>query len=536
VVLSFQLFGVGDHPDPIRNQRIIGKDELPVGATLSFQDDKLVCRKESQDAVALELQYDAGVLGMLNLRTCLLPPRDKPYLLTLELARHRIMLFLNKLESWALSGLSADTEVMKLFERAREAFTRSLVGHGPGPGNGEFTREQSEAAHESLMLSIEASEQLAVLNAERMLLRKFDPPKDKQGNVIADKLELDPVLAGCTVDTAQFAPPLQKIVAKHFDFVSCPLRWSDLEAKEGAYTFGQTDRWIEWAVRNAKMPVVAGPLLDFSRGTVPEWLYVWEHDYSTLREIAYEHMRRVITRYRRTVTRWTVCSGVNINDRFKLKIQEMLDLTRLAVLLVRKLHPTAEVVVEIDQPWGEHVSRNSKSLHPMLFADMLNEAGLGIDAYGLRIQMGEPREGRATRDLMMLSDLIDQFAVFGKPLHITALGAPSEALQPNEDIANRASVGRWHEEEWNGQTQADWLTGALTIALAKPHVKSVCWQSLYDQHIDIAEMPSGGLISAEGRAKPSLKRVGELLAAFHQDKLPRKLIEGAAMYKAASSA
>ncbi len=536
MVLSFQLFGVGDNPDPIRNHRIIGKDELPVGVTLSFQDNKLVCRKDSQDAVALELQYDAGALGMLNLRTCLLPPRDKPYLLTLELARHRIMLFLNKLESWALSGLSDDTEVMRLFERARDEFTRALVGTGPGPSNGEFTRAQNDAAHESLALCIEASEQLAVLNAERMLMRKFDPPKDKQGNIIADKLELDPVLVGCSVDTAQFAPPLQKIVAKHFDFVSCPLRWSELEAREGAYTFAQTDRWIEWAVRSAKMPVVAGPLLDFSRGTVPEWLYVWEHDYSTLREIAYEHMRRVITRYRRTVTRWTVCSGLNTNDRFKLKIQEMLDLTRLSVLLVRKLHPTAEVVVEIDQPWGEHVSRNSKSLHPMLFADMLNEAGLGIDAFGLRIQMGEPREGRATRDLMMLSDLIDQFTVFGKPLHISALGSPSEALEVNDTIQIPTSVGRWHQDQWSGQTQADWLTGALSIALAKPHVKSVCWQALYDEHVDIAEMPSGGLISAEGRAKPSLKRMGELLAAFHQEKLPRKLIEGASMIQAAPSA
>ena len=140
------------------------------------------------------------------------------------------------------------------------------------------------------------------------------------------------------------------------------------------------------------MPVVGGPLLDFSRGTTPEWLSVWEHDYSTLREIAYEHMRRVITRYRRTVSRWTVCSGININDHFRLKIQEMLDLTRLSVLLVRKLHPTAEVVIEIDQPWGEHVSRNNKSLHPMLFTDMLTEAGLAIDGIGLRLQMGEPRE------------------------------------------------------------------------------------------------------------------------------------------------
>jgi len=356
--------------------------------------------------------------------------------------------------------------------------------------------------------------------------------------ILADKLELDPVLVGCTVETIQFAPPLQKILAKHFDIVSLPIRWSELEAREGSYTFGPTDRWIEWAVRTAKMPVVAGPLLDFSRGTVPDWLYVWEHDYSTLREIAYEHMRRVITRYRRTVTRWTVCSGLNINDGFKLKVPEMLDLARLAVLLVRKLHPTAEIVIELDQPWGEHVSTNPKSLHPMLFADMVNEAGLAIDAFGLRIQMGEPKQGRSSRDLMMVSDLIDQYAVFGKPIHVTALGAPSESQAPADTDPDAheegTSVGRWHGEAWNAQTQADWLTGALTIALAKPIVKSVCWQALYDK-ADGNEMPAGGLITAEGRAKPALKRIGELVTAFHQDKLPRKMIEGASLVKATTS-
>ena len=45
-------------------------------------------------------------------------------------------------------------------------------------------------------------------------------------------------------------------------------------------------------------------------------------------------------------------------------------------------------------------------------------------------------------------------------------------------------------------------------------------------------MHAGGLITAQGRAKPSLKRTGELLSAFHQEKLPRKLIEGATYLKA----
>ena len=132
---------------------------------------------------------------------------------------------------------------------------------------------------------------------------------------------------------------------------------------------------------------------------------------------------------------------------------------------------------------------------------------------------------------MAIADVIDQFGVFGKPIHITALGSPSEEIETGE---TGTSTGRWHEDSWNPQTQADWLTGAMTVALAKPIVKSVCWQALYDVE-EGGEMPGGGLITVQGRAKPSLKRAGELLGAFHQDKLPRKLIEGSTNTKASAS-
>lgn len=52
------------------------------------------------------------------------------------------------------------------------------------------------------------------------------------------------------------------------------------------------------------MPIVAGPVIDLRRGNVPEWLYMREHDYETLRELVYEHVKNLVTRYRHAL--WNV--------------------------------------------------------------------------------------------------------------------------------------------------------------------------------------------------------------------------------------
>ncbi len=96
-----------------------------------------------------------------------------------------------------------------------------------------------------------------------------------------------------------FTPQLQKAVEKCCDFVTMPLRAGGDGADRGALTsLSKTDRWIEWAIRTAKLPIVGGPIVDFRRGSVPEWLYIWEHDYETLRELVGCTSRTSWTRYR----------------------------------------------------------------------------------------------------------------------------------------------------------------------------------------------------------------------------------------------
>jgi hypothetical protein len=476
---------------------------------VEWADGRIVCRKASTDEAALALQVDAGAPGVLTLQTCLLPDRDRPYLLDLELARHRIMLFLNKLEEWGLSALPTDHPIMEKFEEARALFTSALTA--PGEADRGYSVAQADFARRALARAIEASEMLALLGSEKQLVSRLQGEDPTKPVAVAR--------FGVVVQNEQFSDPLKKILSAGFDFIVSPLRWGEIEKEEGRFSFVASDRWIEWAVRSGSVAVVGGPVLDFSPKAVPAWMRVWENDYQSVREFAYEHAKRVVTRYRRTISRWNVISGVNLNLGFSFTPDQMIELTRLAVLLVRKLHPAAKVVVEIAQPFGEHASGKPQSVAPLLYTELLLESGIAIDALGLRVQFGDSGPGHSARDLMQLSDMLDTYAQFEKPIDVTAIGAPSGLETPD------CESGRWREP-WSPDHQTRWMTDALSVALGKPYVRSVAWHALFDS--PGADMPLGALVGAEGRAKPALRRMAEIRAAVRKRMLPSTFIEAAA--------
>ncbi|TVQ64770.1 MAG: hypothetical protein EA379_00820 [Phycisphaerales bacterium] len=515
---------------PLRHAHLIGPDDIPVPAEIDFEKGEIRCQKSSSGAAALCLLFDSGANGDLMLQTCLLPERERPYLLSLELARHRIMLFLNKLEEWLHCELSPEDEAMTLFERARGAFTTALTADRTPEGT--YSPEQVRLARESLRLAIDASERLALLVAEHTLARRLGAPANANGLANA------PI--GCVVRPAQGGEALQRIVRESFDFLVAPMRWTDLEPSEGEYAFTQTDKWIEWAARTAKMPVMGGPLIDLRPGCTPDWLGIWDNDYETLREVVYGHLKQVVGRYRKAVNRWVVGSGLHLNTSFSLTLEHLMDLTRICVMVVRKMQPNAKIYLEIDQPFGEHYAAHPSSAPPLLYAEMVSQHGLSIDAFALRVQMGGGMAGRATRDMMQLSAMLDAYSQFDKPLIVSAMGAPStpppaatddadaDAEDPGPDRSTR-DPGYWRGP-WSPESQAEWLMHALTIALGKPYVQSVAWSDLYDSPpgADCDDMPGAGLISGEGRAKPAMHRMAQIRRAMRDRTPPTRIIRASA--------
>lgn len=481
----------------LRNAYMIGADSIAVRGDVSTDGSSILCQKKELGAAALALQRPVGDCGELTLQTTILPDREEPYLLNVELARHRLMLLYSKLEEWGMFDLPDSHPAMQRLEVARKLFLAAL-GHCPAR-----PAEAERLAQDALVTAIDASEELALAHAQWLLLKR------------KNNGSLPRTLFGCGVPLDRTHDRIRGAISANFDFTCIPTCWKDLAPAEGEYRWEALDQWVNWSVAN-RLPIMAGPVLSLNPHTLPDWIFIWENDYEQLRDVLYEHVEEVVGRYRNSVAAWNIASGLHVNSSLSFAFEQLLDLTRMATSVVRKLAPQARVLVEITHPFGEYFARNQRSIPPAMYIDLLLQGGVSFDAFSVKLLMGQAVLGQWTRDLMQLSNLLDGYADLEKPVHVT-LGAPSEPVEdymilhpetPNQPLD--ANSGSWRRP-WSTTVQAHWLEAMMQIALSKPFVESVAWRELMDH--EAMELPMSGLIDAEFQPKLGLVRY----AAFRRN-------------------
>ena len=234
---------------PLVNAHLVGPGDVPTRGTVKFEHGHVVCRPRATGAAALCLQWDAGRMGRIMLQTCLLPDRSRPYDLVLELARHRIKMFIAKSEEWQMFDLDPEHRAVRQWEDARGLFSQAL--------NVEDPIEARRISSDALVRAVEATERLALAHAEILLHWRF-------GSRPASSRTL-----GVRVHPRRDTEALREIVKRDFDLLVLPLAWNELEIEEGRYNWDPLDRWVTWASRE-KIPIVLGPLLNFSKLALPK--------------------------------------------------------------------------------------------------------------------------------------------------------------------------------------------------------------------------------------------------------------------------
>ncbi len=521
-MLRFQVFCDGRPADewPLTNAYLVSADNIGLYAQISFFEGEIICEKRGAGSAALALQVDMGDLGELTLQTCLLPEREKPYHLMLELARHRLMTILAKQEDWLLFDLESDHPAVLRCEVARQYFTRALKQM-------DDPIEVDRLARDSLMAGIDASEEFALTHAEMLLKRRRELGETLSGAF------------GCGIGPQQQPSKIGASLLANFDFMSLPLRWREIEPNEQQFNWQATDNWGQWAFRN-RLPIYAGPIISFDDAVVPDWLHVIGDDYETLRDLFYDFTEQVVTRYRNVVSMWNVVSGIHVNEYFELSMDNLIDLTRMAVILVKKIQPGSKTLIEITQPFGEYYSANQRSIPPITYADMVLQAGIPIDAIGVKLLMGQPRDGQYTRDLMQISTLLDRLSNIGKPIHITQVGVPSQRISEleipqshanertmelagigtDDDGNDGVSCGYWRKP-WSLVVQSHWLEAVCNIALSKPFVKSISWLDMADH--EMSDMPYAGLSMSNYKTKPAFHRIAAARKSIYVGEAEQKV-------------
>jgi GH35 family endo-1,4-beta-xylanase len=474
---------------------VFGQDTIPIRADITVAKGLIRCTKRVPGPAGLAVLWDVGQAGVFMLPTVRLPERKKPYNLLVEMARAQLFKVIQKREDWGLFDFEDAMELNDSFDDIRKTFLRAIHASDPA--------EASSIGAQALSDAITLGEKMALFHADIFLRRRK-----------ASAQSVGRTSFGTAVDLSATNKPYNTRLQEVADFFSIPLAWKNIEPKEQVYDFAQTDKWIDFAAR-AKRPVHAGPLLSFSNLHLPERLYIWEHDYEALRDLLYEYIQNVVTHYKGKVKVWNVVSGIHGNNTFNLSFDQLMELTRMSCLLVKKLDPQAKVMIELVMPWGEYYARNQRSIPPLMYADMAVQSGVKFDAFGVQMLMGVPKDGHYVRDLLQISAMLDEFVAFGKTVHVSACQVPSNTTTDPADAwdgtASISEGGKWYAP-WSPRLQAEWLQAFYRIGISKPFVESVCWGDLADRVQQV--IPHGGLCSNAMEPKLAFRELRNFKKTF----------------------
>lgn len=475
---------------------LAGFDQVPwvVHATRGSAADancaELILRRTVSDSANFFTPWPVADHGIVTVSTGSLMEREEPYHLPLELARGTISRLRNQITEWQAHGLMVQEDVFQGLATAQQAF-RGAIQYPHG------SVESAAAAEKSLKTALDSIVALALCYT------------DQASNVRRHTAAAAKILFGAELGNAVLDGPTARSFAVSFNAARVPLPWCDIESSEGRRRWELADRQIAWCKANG-LAVCAGPLIEFDRHGLPDWLYLFEGDFESLVAAITEFAEAAVVRYRDRVDFWLCASRANTADVLDLGEEEFLRITAELVERTKNLSPQTPLIVSLDQPWVEYAARRQVDVPPLHFADLLIRADLGLSGIMLEINMGYQPGGTYPRDIVEFSRQLDIWAGLEMPIYLSLCTASQSTA---DDLARRqvkTIVG-------GGSTtsQETWIARYVPLAMAKPYVQGVFWNQLLDGRAH--DFPHGGLFDRQGRSKPSLAA----LASIHH---PRRII------------
>ena len=498
-MLRFVIYD-GDKPAKsfaVQGAYLMGNDYVPIRGEFEYGNGELSCHKRAQGPAALAVLWPVKGAGTVLLETTRLPERDRPYNLHLELARAQMMRICQKREDWGLFDIENIDHIERGFKEAQE-----LLVEGIKSGN---MAETAKFGDDVLKITVPLGEQMSLFHAGVFLTRR------RQMGQLGWRL------FGCRISPATKDDLYRKRLINGFDFASLPMSWRKIEPEQGEHAWEDLDEWVDWLSKH-RMPIKAGPLVSFDELHLPDWVFIYEHDFEAVRDFIYEHIRRVIERYGKQVQAWDVVSGIHAHNAFNLNFEQLMELTRFSSAITKQMAPDATTIVDVVAPWGEYYARNPRTIPPLLYADMIVQNSVNFDAIGLQFYVGVGLDGMYVRDMFQLSSMMDRFVTFNKPVHITAVQAPSKPSLDETDAWGGQyppeQAGMWHDP-WSEPLQSRWLREFYNIALSKPFIETITWRDLADEGEHY--MPHGGLLRPDLSPKLAYEQLCTIRAQIHAD-------------------
>ncbi|BCY09874.1 beta-xylanase [Actinoplanes sp. L3-i22] len=286
-----------------------------------------------------------------------------------------------------------------------------------------------------------------------------------------------------------------------FNTATLPFYWSGFEPEPGRPDTARLHRAATWfAERGCR--VKGHPLLWHT--LAPDWLR--DAPLDEIEATVRARIRREVTDFAGVVGTWDAINEAVIMPVFRNEPRPnaitrlaadrgRVATVRLAFEAARAADPTVTLLIN---------DFDLSTAYENLIENVL-DAGIVIDAIGLQSHMHQGYWGEErTREVL------DRFARFGLPLHMTETTLLSGELMPPEiEDLNDFQVPSWPSTPEGEQRQADEIVRHYRTLLAHPAVQAVTYWGLTDEGAWLGA--PCGLVRADGTPKPAYDALQRLI-------------------------
>jgi hypothetical protein len=275
------------------------------------------------------------------------------------------------------------------------------------------------------------------------------------------------------------------------------------------------DDQIKWA-KEQGMRIIGGPLISLQQHNIQNWMYML-NDFDALYQSACQFVQRTVERYRGQVSIWNVGTGLNSPNELGLSDEQTLQLAVGIVQTARRADPRTPILITMDMPWAEYLGQRANAISPLHFSDALLRADLGLSGIGLEMNLGYSGGGSLPRDLIDVSDLIDQWAVLGVPL-VASVTAPYCLTIDANAYPKYPMVSTWKFPTSQTGKQlpspAYYALEIVQMLLAKQNVHGIFWNQQSDRGKHV--FSNAGLIDPNGTPRPLLDGIAQIRSRHGQ--------------------
>jgi len=290
-----------------------------------------------------------------------------------------------------------------------------------------------------------------------------------------------------------------------------PFYWADFEPRPGEKDWPRTDELAKW-LKESRITAKGHPLVCFF--CTPDWAK--DLDYQTFRVTHRDEIQEIVARYRGRIDIFDVINEAHDwANELGFTQAQLVEMTQLASQATREANPAAVRIVNSCEPWGIYAATtvperlrgksNRPLTTPQRYLKACLAAGVDFDVVGLQLYLGYG-VGLSCHDMFEINLMLERFAGFGKPIHITEIGH----LAGPGAISETVGTGFHWRRPLDEQVQADWAEALYTLCYSKPYVSALTWWTFEDNG------PYDGLVKEDLSPKEVYHRLKQLITRWQR--------------------